>query len=672
MPRFTDPNHTCRPSDAPRVVDPKSIKRSVDPAVLQMIDVAKEKGIITTFDRFVAQQPQCQFGYKGLCCRFCFAGPCRIKAEEGPGSRGICGASAWTIVARSVGLMLLTGAASHSEHASVILETVHKTAHGKTKDYTIKDPAKLRRVCEKMGVATGGKDDLTLARELCELAMKDYSRLKGEGYSTWVQKTATQGRIEKFFNCDIMPSGVYNVISELVSQAHVGMDNDPVNLIFSALRVALGDYVGMHVGTDFSDILFGTPQPIASEANFGVIDPDKVNIALYGHNPVLSELICDAADAMQDEAKAAGAKGIQLMGICCTGNEVIMRRGVPIVTSYASAEMPILTGVMDAYVVDVQCIMPSIRTVAECYHTRIITTTPIAKIPGSYHIDFQAENALDNARTAVRYAIEAFKNRDKSKMVAIPKDKHKVIAGWSLEALYDLFASVNPDNPVSVLTDAILAGEIKGVAMLAGCNNLKRPQDDSHLTIAREMIKNDVFTIGTGCVMQGCARAGLLAPEAMEYAGEGLKKFLARISEKADLKVGLPPIFHMGSCVDNTRCSDLLMDMANQLGVDTPKVPWIASAPEGMSGKAVSIGCWCVAMGMPVHVGAMPPLEGSDLIYSIVTQVASDVYGGYFIFEMDPAVAAQKMLSALQYRTWKMGIHRAAAENFETGLCQNY
>jgi carbon-monoxide dehydrogenase catalytic subunit len=469
-----------------------------------------------------------------------------------------------------------------------------------------------------------------------------------------------------------MPSGVYNVISELVTQAHVGMDNDPVNLIFAALRVALGDYVGMHVGTDFSDILFGTPQPIASEANFGVIDPDKVNIALYGHNPVLSELICDAADAMQDEAKAAGAKGIQLMGICCTGNEVIMRRGVPIVTSYASAEMPILTGVMDAYVVDVQCIMPSIRTVAECYHTRIITTAPIAKIPGSYHIDFQAENALDNARTAVRYAIEAYKNRDKSKMVAIPQDKHKVIAGWSLEALYELFASVNPDNPVSVLTDAILAGEIKGVAMLAGCNNLKRPQDDSHLTIAREMIKNDVFTIGTGCVMQGCARAGLLAPEAMEYAGEGLKKFLARISEKAGLKVGLPPIFHMGSCVDNTRCSDLLMDMANQLGVDTPKVPWVASAPEGMSGKAVSIGCWCVAMGMPVHVGAMPPLEGSSLIYSIVTQVASDVYGGYFIFEMDPAIAAQKMLNALQYRTWKMSIHRAAAENFETELCQNY
>jgi carbon-monoxide dehydrogenase catalytic subunit len=639
--------------------------------VLELIDVAREKGVITSFDRLVAQQPQCQFGYKGICCRFCMAGPCRIKAEEGPGSKGICGASHWTIVARSVGLMLLTGAASHSEHAHHIAETLLKTAEGHAPDYSIKDPAKLRRLCNMVGIAVEGKDDLQLAKELAEAALKDYSRLKGEGFSTWVQATVTNGRNEKFMTHDIMPSGVYNVISELVTQAHIGMDNDPVNIIFSALRVALADYVGMHVGTDLSDVIFGTPQPVVSEANFGVLDPKKVNIALYGHNPVLSDIVCDAAQAMEAEAKAAGAEGINLVGICCTGNEVLMRRGVPIVTSYASSELAIVTGVMDAMIVDVQCIMPSIRTVAECFHTRIITTSPIAKIPGSYHIDYQTDKALENAKTALGIAIEAFKLRDPNK-AHIPQIKNKVVAGFSLEALYEIFASVNPDNPVSVLTDAILAGELKGVALLAGCNNLKRFEDDSHITIIKELLKNDVFVIGTGCAMQSCARLGLLAPEAVEFAGEGLKKFLARISAKADLKVQLPPVFHMGSCVDNTRCSDLLMDMANQLGVDTPKVPWVASAPEAMSGKAVSIGCWCVAMGMPVHVGAMPPVEGSDLIYSIVTQVASDVYGGYFIFEMDPAVAARKMLNALEYRTWKLGVHRAAAENFETALCQNY
>ncbi|MHB8156179.1 MAG: anaerobic carbon-monoxide dehydrogenase catalytic subunit, partial [Desulfocucumaceae bacterium] len=512
---------------------------------------------------------------------------------------------------------------------------------------------------------------MEIAHDVAKAALEEYSRLKGFGESTWVKTTSTQGRIDKFRQCDIMPSGIYNVISELVTQAHVGMDNDPVNIIFAALRVALGDYVGMHVGTDLSDILFGTPKPVLSEANFGVIDVDSVNLVLHGHNPILSEIIVQASKELEGEAKAAGAKGIKLMGICCTGNEVLMRHGVPLVTSFASQEYAIATGAIDAMVVDVQCIMPSLRTAAECFHTRIITTSPITKIPGSYHIDFQTSKALDNAKTAVRLAIDAFKLRDPQK-IHVPKIVNKVVAGWSLEALYDLFSSVSPEKPVKALTDAILAGEIKGVALLAGCNNLKRPQDESHLAIAEEMIKNDVFVIGTGCVMQGCAKMGLLSPEAMEKAGPGLKKFLGRLSEKSNLSVPLPPIFHMGSCVDNTRCSDLLMDMANEMGVDTPKVPWVASAPEAMSGKAVSIGCWCVAMGMPVHVGAMPPLEGSDLIYSIVTQVAGDVYGGYFIFEMDPNLAAKKMLNALEYRTWKLGIHKKTAEDQEAALCQGY
>ena len=671
MPRFSDPNHTCRPSAAPRVVDPKSVKRTVDPGVLEMIDIAKERGMITAFDRTVAQQPQCQFGYKGICCRFCMAGPCRIKADEGPGSKGICGASHWTIAARSTGLMLLTGAASHSEHASHMAHTLYEASEGHAPDYGIEDPAKLYKVAKRIGVATEGRTDMEIAHDVAKAALEEYSRLKGFGESVWVNTTATKGRIDKFRTHDIMPSGIYNVISELVTQAHVGMDNDPVNIIFAALRVALGDYVGMHIGTDLSDIIFGTPKPVVSEANLGVIDPDSVNLVLHGHNPILSEIIVRAAKELEGEAKAAGAKGIKLMGICCTGNEVLMRHGVPLVTSFASQEYAIATGAIDAMVVDVQCIMPSVRTAAECFHTRIITTSPIAKIPGAYHIDFQTDKALENAKSAVRLAIDAYKLRDPKK-VFIPKVVNKVVAGWSLEALYDLFSSVSPEKPVKALTDAILAGEIKGVALLAGCNNLKRPQDDSHLAIAEEMIKNDVFVIGTGCVMQGCAKMGLLSPEAVEKAGPGLKKFLARLSEKSNLSTPLPPIFHMGSCVDNTRCSDLLMDMANELGVDTPKVPWVASAPEAMSGKAVSIGCWCVAMGMPVHVGAMPPLEGSDLIYSIVTQVAGDVYGGYFIFEMDPAVAAKKMLNALEYRTWKLGVHKKTAEDLEAALCQGY
>ena len=670
MPRFRDPNHTCKPSDAPRVFEPKNVKRSADPAVVEMIDKAQEQGIITAFDRAVAQQPQCQFGYKGTCCRFCMMGPCRVTADTGPKSKGICGADAWTIAARSTGTMLLTGAAAHCEHARHMAHTVLEMAEGKAPDYKITDVKKLKKVAERVGVSTEGKSDADLAKEVAKLALEDFKILTGMGECVWATSTITEGRKEKLDACNITPNGIQSALADLLAQAHVGQDNDPVNITFSALRAAMADYTGMHIGTDFSDILFGTPEPVVSEANMGVIDPAKVNIILHGHNPLLSEMIVAAARELEGEAKEAGATGIQLSGICCTGNEVLMRQGVPIATSFSSQELAITTGAIDAMVVDVQCIMPGLTTAAKCFHTKIITTQSIVKLPGTMHVAFNVETAMADAKEIIRLAIASYGERDASR-VYVPQVKNKVVAGFSLEALYDIFANINADKPVKVLTDAILSGQLKGVALFAGCNNLKGVQDENHIGIVKEMLKNDVFVVATGCAAQAYAKLGILDPANRDsLCGDGLKAFLAQFDGKT--KENLPAVFHMGSCVDNTRASDLLMAMADEMGVDTPKVPWVASAPEAMSGKAVAIGCWCVTLGMPVHVGVLPPVEGSDLFYSIATQIASDVYGGYFIFEVDYKAAAQKLLSALDYRTWKLGVHRAAAEKFEADLCQNY
>ena len=672
MPRFRDPSHTHNPSDAPRVFDSKNVKRSSDPAVLEMIEKTQENGIITAFDRAVAQQPQCQFGYKGTCCRFCMMGPCRVTADVGPKSKGICGADAWTIAARSTGTMLLTGAAAHCEHARHIAHTVLETAEGKAPDYKITDPKKLYAVAKRQGIATEGKSDAQIAKELAEQALEDFRMLTGEDECKFLVNTITEGRKEKLDACNITTNGIQSALADLLAQAHVGQDNDPVNITFSALRAALADYTGCHIGTDFSDILFGTPTPLVSEANLGVINKDKVNIILHGHNPLLSEMIVAASRELEAEAKEAGAAGIQLAGICCTGNEVMMRQGVPVATGFSSQEMAIGTGAVDAMVVDVQCIMPGLTTIANCFHTKIVTTQPIAKLPGTAHIPFNVETAMDDAKEIVRMAIDSYKERDNNK-VYIPSLKYKAAAGFSLESIYEIFGSVNADTPVKVLTDAIEAGQIKGVIQFAGCNNLKGLQDENHIGILKEMLKNDVFVIATGCSAQTFARFGLLDPEKRdELCGDGLKAFLSQFDGKAGLEFKLPAVLHIGSCVDNTRGTDLLMDMANQMGVDTPKVPFVASAPEAMSGKAVAIGCWAVTLGIPTHVGTLPPVEGSDLFFSICTQIASDVYGGYFIFEVDHKEAAKKLLSALDYRTWKLGVHRAAAEKFETGLCQNY
>lgn len=678
MPRFRDTSlQNSKPAvdRKNRIKDPKNILRTVDPAALEMLQYTKENNIITAFDRWSAQQPQCAFGYQGICCRICFAGPCRIKAEEGPGSMGICGARDYTIVARNAIRMMAGGCSAHSDHGREIANVLLHMAEGHAPDYRVADPDKLRRVAQRIGLSVEGKSDLELAKEVAEAALADFGRQTNEP-CTFLKSTVCEARMAKWSECDVVPTAIDRSVVEVMHRTHVGVDADPVNLIFGGIKTALADYTGMHLSTDLSDILFGTPKPVLSEANLGVIDPDKVNIIVHGHNPILSQMVVDTAREMEEEARAAGAKGIGIAGICCTGNEVLMRNGVPIATSYMAQELAIATGAIDVMVVDVQCIMPAVRNIAECFGTKIVTTLPISKIPGSYHFAFEESRAKESAANIIRLAIETFKTRKESGRVArVPQFKNKLMAGFSFEALIDLFAAINPERPISVLTDAILNGEIAGVCLLAGCNNLEAVYERNHTEIIKGLAQNNVFMVGTGCVMQAAGKHGLLTYEAVEkYAGPGLKAFIDRLYEanKDKLPDKLPLAFHMGSCVDNTRAADLWTAMANELKVDVPKVPFVASAPEAMSEKAVAIGTWVVAHGIPTHVGAMPPLEGSNLVWSVVTCIAHDVFGGNFILETDPEVAVKKLVAALEYRTWKLKIHMKAAEEYETELCQAF
>lgn len=672
MPRYRDLTHTARPSDAPRVIEPKNPLRTTDPGAMEMLKKAQELGIETVFDRFVAQQPQCGFGYKGVCCRICLAGPCRVKAAEGPGSKGICGATAYTIVSRNLVRLIAGGAASHSEHARHVLHTAHAMVEGKAPDYEIKSPEKLHKLAEQLGVSTLNREDREIFKDVIDIAYGDFGRYQDQPLA-FLESILVEQRRQKFQNTNIMPRSIDGTVTELLAQTAMGVDNDPVNLIFGGLKGALSDLGGSYIGTVLSDILFGVPEPVVSEANLGVINPKMVNIAVHGHNPVLSEMVVAAARKLKAEAQKVGAEDINIVGICCTGNELLMREGVYLATTSAAQEMAIMTGALDAMVVDIQCIYPAVQDVAECFHTKVITTESIMKTPGAQHISFNTETAMEDAEKLVRTAIEAYKHR-KPEKISIPNEKHNLVAGFSLEALTDIFSKINPDRPISVITDAILSGQIKGVVQMAGCNNLKRPQDESHIAILKELVKNDVLVVATGCSAGAFAKFGLMNPESVDaYAGEGLKSFIKTL-EKANpqLSTGLPLVFHIGSCVDNSRGIQLAMAMAQELGVDVPKVPFAASAPEAMHEKAVSIGTYAVTMGLPCHVGTLPFLEGSDLVYGIATQIANDVYGGNFIFEVDPEVAAKKILDALEYRTWKLKIHQQTAEKFDTQIAQGW
>lgn len=642
-------------------------RRTIDPAALAVIDRNDRNGQVeTAYDRYVKMQPQCNFGRTGVCCRICLQGPCRITKKS---SKGICGAHGYTIVARNLIRAIAGGCGAHADHSRHMFYAIHELIEGKAPDYAIEDPEKLHRVAERLGLAIDGKENMELLKEVVALAEADFSKMSDEPCK-WLETTVVPGRMEVFNKCNIQPRSVHTTISEVMGQTHMGVDADPVNLIFQGLKTSLADYIGMHIATDLSDILFGTPKPVTTEANFGVIDPEMVNIALHGHNPLLSEMIVRVAREMKTEAEAAGAKGVKCMGICCTGNEVLMRQGVPVLTNFLSQELPIMTGAIDAMVVDVQCIMPGIKAVSECYHTRIITTMSHSKIPGSYHVEFTEDRAVEKAREVINLAIEAFKERQ-GKGVDIPDVKHKVTAGFSMEAMEDLLKAVNPDEPIKVVTDAVDSGQLRGVVLLAGCNNLRVLHDASGAHIIKELAKHNVLLLATGCAAGTAAKLGLMNDEAVEkYAGEGLKAFYKTLNDanQERLKEKLPLVFHMGSCVDNSRAYDFTTALARQWDVDVPKVPFVASAPEAMSEKAISIGSWCVTLGIPTHVGVVPEVTGSALVDGIALQIAEDVYGGYFIWEEDPEKSVEKILGALDDRTWKLKIHQQTAEKFETAL----
>jgi len=631
------------------------MERTTDGSSTAVLNAAGREAVETVWDRFEKQSPQCGFGELGTCCRNCLQGPCRIDPFGGGATQGACGATADTIVARNLARSIAAGTAAHSGHAKHLVHALLKWAEGKAPDYPVKDEAKLKAVATRVGIPIDGKTTQTLAKELAEKALADFS--EKETPVTWAATNVTAGRVETFLKYGLVPTGIDSVVSEVMHRTHYGVDADPVNLLLGGVKCALADYAGCHMGTDLADILFGTPKPVVSRMNLGVLKDDAVNIALHGHNPVLSDVIAQMAKDLNGEATDAGAKGgINLVGVCCTGNEVLMRHGIPSATHSVSQEVALLTGAVDAMVVDYQCIMPSLQTVAECYHTRIITTMPIAKISGATHMEFNEENARETAKSIVRMGIEAFKKRDPNK-VSIPKNALNALAGFSTEAIVEALAKVNAEDPLKPLIDNIVNGNIQGVCLFAGCNNVRVPQDQNFIAMAKSLAAQNVLLLATGCAAGAFGRHGLLTSEATnQYAGDGLKAVLTAVGEAAGLGGPLPLVLHMGSCVDNSRAADLAVAVANKLGVDVNKLPVVASAPEATTEKAIAIGTWAVAAGLPTHVGVVPPVLGGALVAKVLTEDVKDLLGGYFIVETDPESSAAKLMDAIRERRKGLGL----------------
>jgi carbon-monoxide dehydrogenase catalytic subunit len=634
-------------------------EKSVDKATLEMIAKAKADKVSTVFDRAEEMKP-CPIGAEGSCCKNCAMGPCRVpapkKKAEGEAEkakrRGICGATAETISARNFVRMIAAGTSAHSDHARGVAQLFLATAKGEVPGYALKDEQKLYQVALDLGIDIGDRSSKEIAIEVGEKLLAEFGRQDGELYFV---KRAPLKRQEIWRKLGIVPRGIDREVVELMHRTHMGVDQDYRNLLLQGSRCALADgWGGSMISTELQDILFGNPQPIMGKINLGVLKEDQVNVVMHGHEPLLPELLVAASQdpEIQAYAKSKGAKGINLAGMCCSANEVLMRHGIPVAGNFLQQELAIVTGAVDAMVVDVQCEMQSLADVAKCYHTKVITTDNRAKMQGAMHIGFDEHHGPDVAKKILREAIDNFPNR-KGRPVQIPSETHEMVVGFSHETINYLLgglfrASYRP------LNDNIINGRIRGVAGVVGCNNCRTTHDSAHLTMIKELIKNDVIVLTTGCSAMACGKAGLLTPEAAsQYCGAGL----AEVCEA----VGIPPVLHMGACVDNSRILMAATAVVKDggLGDDISDLPAAGAAPEWMSEKAIAIGQYFVASGVFTVFGTTFPVTGSEEMSKLLFEEMEGIVGGKWAFEPDPHKAAQLMIAHIDKKRKALGLDKA-------------
>ena len=595
------------------------------------------------------QTPHCGFGEAGTCCRICSMGPCRITPKA---PRGICGCDVHGIVGRNYLRFTAGGSATHSDHGREIMHTLYQTREGG--NYQVKDPEKLKRIAKEWGVETEGKDIYDLAHEIAEIGLLEY----GKPFGTQRFLKRAPEHTQKLWNeAGIEPRAIDREVSQSLHMTHMGCSSKPEALIRQSLRAGLSDgWGGSMMGTELSDVLFGTPKPIDTEANIGVMEKDNVNIIVHGHDPSLSEMIVFYANdpEMIAYAKENGAKGITVAGVCCTSNEVTMRHGIPMAGNFLSQENVVLTGACEAIVVDVQCIFPALGPLSKCFHTKFITTSPIAQIPDSDFIEFHAESAGENAKAIVKTAIENFKNR-RPELVNIPDLKTKARVGYSVEAIKKELdgvcnSHVDTYGTTKPLIDCVKAGVLRGAVAMVGCNNPKVRPDTAHIELMKKLLKNDIIVILSGCSAQAAAKAGLMDPDAKEYCGEGLK----RVCEL----VGIPPVLHMGSCVDISRMMILASDIAKDWGINISQIPLCGCAPEWMSEKAVSIGNYVVATGIDTYLGVDPYTKGSSEVVDLLQgeHGVKDWVEAHFIVDTDIESLGDKMIAGIEAKRAALGI----------------
>ena len=627
---------------------PKASDRTMCDATAQMLEKARRDGVLIDLDRGYEMKP-CPIGAVSACCKHCYMGPCRLNSNDPYKKVGVCGATIDTIMARNFGRMVATGSASHNDHGMHILELFKGIIDGKVTDFKINDTSKLEKLAKSVGIEVEGKEVLEIAKELYVELEKTFSNVDGE---MPFMKRVPKGTLEQWRKEGVVPRGAMREIMELMSRTHIGCDQEYKNITKQITRTALADgWGGSMIATELSDVMFGTPSPTIADVNMGVLKEDHVNIIVHGHEPAMFEAMLAAVNDkfFIDEAKAKGAVGINLVGMCCSGAEMMSRHGVPHAGSFGSTEAVIVTGAVDAMVVDIQCIKQGLASVAKCYDTQLITTNPRCHIEGATHVEFHDTDPRKCTDEILTKAIVRFSSR--TMPIEIPQITQSGVHGFTHEYIEYMLGGTFRGG-YSPLNDNIINGRIRGVAGVVGCTNPKVKQDSIHIELVRELIKNDVLVLQTGCSQISLAKAGFLVPEAAPLAGPGL----AEVCET----VGMPPVLGLGSCVDNTRILIAASEMVKTggLGNSIADLPVAGCAPEWMSEKALAIGQYFVASGVYTVFGIGFPIVKDTKYYDFLFNEMENLGYGKWGTAADPHEIARMMIAHIDKKRKELGIDK--------------
>jgi carbon-monoxide dehydrogenase catalytic subunit len=624
---------------------------AANPAAAEMIAHLEESGIETILDRLEAQQPQCGFGLRGLCCHMCQWGPCRVTARS---PRGVCGRSLDMVVTANLLRSVAAGTSAQTIHAHEMVMTLLGVSRGEI-DLPMKGRDRLRDIGYGLNVAWSWSPLEEVAEKVAEIMLDDLGRLT-DGDMRMLKAFAPKERRKVWEQLGILPRSASYEIVESMHQTTMGACSDWRELFLQAMRTSLAyAYSGLVTSSVTSDILFGVPEPRSVEVNFGILKADHVNVLVHGHSPVMLEKVLEkiGSEKIQALAREKGAAGIVVGGMCCTGHESLARHGIPTVTGAMGQELVVGTGAIDAVVVDMQCVVPGMSAVAECFGTEIVTTCKSNRIPGATHVPFDPEHpeTLDeDAMRVARIAVEAFAKRDRSNM-HIPSHTTTVMSGFSREAVFAAFGGPRK------LAELVSSGRIRGIVGMVGCSTPKVAFETGHVTIARELIRNGVLVLTSGCSAHALLNAGLCSLDAAEHAAPELREVCR--------EAGIPPALVVGGCADNTRILQVFAGLAHEEREPLPRMPFAVSGPELANEKTMGQMMAVLAHGITTVVGLTPALpipavgpqsdseqpgaaaERDPIVEMLCGDGLYSMVGSRLVVEPDPATAATLILEVL-------------------------